>query len=285
MNKFFAVGFCVVLTLPGCKPEKPLVEVPMTKAMTGQAAPCEQLVWGGFPRSLNPPKEKTTSFVCRDFYALNFNVVRGTSDWVVEKLLSEDLNKPDAKLVGSEVRPDGEIPKSRQTTTSDYRGIGYGKGFFAAPDNFRYSEIAYSYSFYLTNIYPQHPDQEATIKLLEDWIRSEAKKRKEIYIISGPVYQDGNGLGWVGQSDKPSANGDAARKGKVQVPSSVFKILFSPSTKKAIAFEIPNAPVSTSLGSYLVPIAVLERKTGLIFFGDLPVAEQQSIKSGTLSSW
>lgn len=273
--KNWVLGASMCMVLIGCKPEKPLVPVPLTKAITGTPAPCEDLAYGGFPRSVE--KTENTSFVCRQGYVLNYNAERNTSEWVVERVGSKDpLNPPPSS---DESRFDPDLPPSKRSHADDYIGIGYVKRFFAPPQDFLHDDIQYSHAHYLSNAYPAHPDQVAFMDQLEEWIRQQGRAKGDLMVISGPVYEAGSGLGWVGVPNNENAGGEYAMAGKVQVPSHVYKILIDPKTHQSLVLLIPNGPVSGSVSQFVVPWEVLEKKTGLVFVPDLPSSTRATLRA------
>ena len=280
----------LLLLVTGCKPEKPLVPVPLTQVLSGkEKAPCEDLTFGGFPRSLvldkaTPEDGLSTSFVCRDFYVLNYDTKRNTSLWVVERLTVDNLSKPQAAAqLMDETRADPLLPQSGRATRDDYEGIGYIKGFFAPPQDFIFSDVGYSHSYYTSNLFPQHPGQKQVWTNLEEWVRRQVKIQKELVVVSGPVYLNGTGLGWVGVGTDRNGSAKSANKGKVQVPTHTFKVVVSPNNLQAIAFVVPNTTLSqTSLSSFVVSIPLLEQSSGLALFPDLPQSEAMRLKQTSL---
>ena len=291
----------LALVLVGCKPEKPLQPVPLTQALSGkEKAPCEGLVFGGFPRSVENlpspvPSKKTnqpnvpapTSFVCRDTYVLNYDTQRNISLWVSERLTATQLSQtPVVNQSLDESRPDPALPPSKRADHQDYIGIGYGKGFFASPQNYLSNDIGYSHSYYVSNMFPEHPSHAMVWKELESWVRDKAIQQEELIVFSGPVYLNGTGKGWVGKGSVRNPSAKSAHKGKIQVPTHTFKVVVNPQTKQTISFVVPNDVLhSSSLASFVVPLSMVEKSTGLAFFPDLPQNEALTLKNSPASYW
>ena len=116
--------------------------------------------------------------------------------------------------------------------------------------------------------------------MIQKWAQSQALKKKGVFAITGVVYKDGDGLGWVGVGSENSSG----NQGKVQVPTSVFKIVVHPESRSVMAFMVPNGPEAKgSLNTFVVSVNDIENQTGLVFFPDWPENEQKALK--LRSSW
>ena len=272
--------------LAGCKPAIPPTPIPLTKAITGVKAPCENLVFGGFPRK--EPIVNGTFFICRkESYVLNLDPRRKTPEWVAEDLAATNLNSPDKFEKINDSRPDPLLPRSAQAKLNDYIGTGYKELLLASPNDFKYNDVAYSHSYYLSNAVPQYPGQSVTWRALNTAVRELAKTRGELYIISGPVYVSGVGLGWIGVPDDINASGNRANIGKIEVPTDLFKILIDPKRHQSIAFLIPNtATYGAPLSSFVVSIAQIEQLTQMRIAPDLSLKDQAALKTQRdVSKW
>lgn len=284
MNVKFVIASSLLLTLVGCKPEIPPVPVPLTKAVSGVEAPCEGLTYGGFPRvdqevrKDEKKKSKGTFFVCRPGYALNYDPSRKTAEWVVEHLTAENLNAPRAAQEISDHRPDPELPPKAQSMNNDFVGTGYERVYLAPAEDFEYDDVLYSHSFYLSNAVHLHPSRVATWKTLSQQIRDLAKQRGSLFVISGPIYEAGLGRGWVGVPDSTKrSSGKGGERGKVMVPTHLFKIVIDPQTKRSAAYVVENTPTSNPT-LMTVPVQEVERLTGMVVSPDLTKSEQAALK-------
>ena len=284
MKVKFVFVSSLLLTLVGCKPDIPPTPVPLTKAVSGVEAPCESLTFGGFPRSEKEFEKrdkqfKGTFFICRPGYALNYDSFHKTSDWVVERLTSENLSKERAAKDISDHRPDPEIPPRLQSLNNDFIGTGYERVYLAPAEDFEYDDVLYSHSFYLSNAVHLHPSRVASWKNLAQQVRELAKQRGELFVVSGPIYEAGLGRGWVGTPDSvKKSSGKNGEKGKVMVPTHLFKVVIDPKTKVSAAYIIENTPTDhpTVITS---SVAEVERLTGLVFAPDLTKSEQAALKT------
>lgn len=271
MKKLLVVG--VVGLLSACKGDIPPQKVPLSMPEGSKTlAPCQTLAYGGFPT--RSPVKQGTFFVCRPGYALNWDPERKTAEWVVEHIYSEKLAQKDAFNAVDDSRPDPELAKKAQTQNNDYVGNGYEKIQLAPNGDFKFDDVMYSHTFYLSNAAPMNPSRVSKWKMLEDVVRQTAKSA-DVYVVTGTVYENGYGLGWVGVPDKAGASGKNATNGKIQVPTHYYKVVLIPSQHRAVAFIQPNTPVEN--GGDLIPISLpaLEKMAQIRFAPDFSPAQRQ----------
>ena len=105
-----------------------------------------------------------------------------------------------------------------------------------------------------------------TWKDLEELVRTWAIDRGEIFIYAGPIY-DGGTTKTIG-------------KNKVAVPSRLYKIVYDPGRRDAIAFIMPNEALRTEdLPLYIVTVRDVEVRTGLNFLSSFEKELQDSIET------
>jgi endonuclease G len=122
--------------------------------------------------------------------------------------------------------------------------------------------------FYLSNMVPQIGKgmNQGIWKDLEEKVRTWAIIRGELFIFTGPAYEGGV---------KKTIG-----KNKVAVPSHLYKIVYDPKEKEAIAFFMPNEPIKTSeMPKYIESIRDIEAKTGLDFLSALDKGTQDTIET------
>ena len=263
-----------VLLLASCKADIQPRPIPIS-APEGAAvlAPCQTLAYGGFPR--RSPEKKGTFFVCRDGYALNYDPERKTAEWAVEHLTAENLSKKDMFSPVDDSRVDPQLAVKAQSQKNDYVGIGYVKEMLVPTDNYKYNDVLYSHTFYLSNAIVMNPSRVDDWKRLEEYMRSLAKQYGEVFVISGTLYEKGFGLGWVGIADKERASGKNATVGKIQVPTHYYKVILIPSQRRAQAFILPNT--SADKGGKVEPISLgdLERAAQIRFSPDFSETQRK----------
>jgi endonuclease G len=234
------------------------VAVLSTPAATGPLEDCAEYVEYGVPSN-------DGTLLCRTGYLLSHDADYKTPIWVAERLTKE---KALAKLPRKDnFRADLELPVGQRAELADYKGSGYDRGHMAANANFNWSAKAMDESFLLSNMIPQNgPNNQQIWANLEAQVRDWAIVRGEIIIISGPVYDNDEANLVIG-------------KNNVGVPDKLFKVIYDPQRKEAIAFLLPNQPINTKfLPSYIVSVREIESVTGLNFLSALPRKEQNRIE-------
>jgi endonuclease G len=229
------------------------------------------LSWGGFPRFVHP---QPTQFRCHGSFALEHSSQARTSLWVVEYLDGRLLDEVLA-IRREEFRPDPTLHPSQRAELEDYRGSGWDRGHLAPAADFKENAKGMSQSFYLSNIVPQAASHNRGIwAQLERSVRRWAQQRGALHVWTGPVYNQGQPQGWLG--------GDSGRrkaKGRVAIPTHLYKIVLDPARQEMVAFVIPNQEGldPESWLRYRVPVESVEQWTGLRWLGRLPTEQRQQI--------
>jgi endonuclease G len=142
----------------------------------------------------------------------------------------------------------------------------------------RRSQQTESESFLLSNMAPQVGIgfNRGIWKDLESKVRTWAKQRKNIYVITGPIYENQN-YKTIGPN-------------KVAVPISFYKIIIScaPNGENldAIAFILPNEEIiSADLSRYITTIDEVEKETSLNFLHDLNGQIEAKVEARKADMW
>ena len=211
------------------------------------------------------------TLLCRTGYLLAHDEEFKTPVWAIERLTRE---KAQAKLERTDsFKADPDLKKGQRAELADYVGSGYDRGHVAPAADFGWSAIAMDESFYLSNMIPQNPTNNRQIWAnLEAQVRDWAILRGEVFIFTGPVYDNDEAFKTIG-------------KNNVGVPDRLFKVIYDPAAKEAIAFLLPNEPIETKrLPEYIVSVRFIEYLTGLNFLSNLPRKEQNQIERPTAAS-
>ena len=138
-----------------------------------------------------------------------------------------------------------------------------------------------SESFLLTNMAPQvgRGFNRGIWKYLEEKVRHWAIERRNIYVITGPLYLDREGRRITDASQVMAIGPD-----KVWVPTHFYKIVVSVGSSlqdlDAIAFILPDASnPSNRLSAFIVSIKEIERLSGLDFVHDLEDTIESALES------
>lgn len=209
------------------------------------------------------------TILCRLGYLLEHNNNHKVPDWVMERLTPERLQ--DVAKRKDNFRADPDLPEGKRSELDDYNGSGFDRGHMAPAADMKFSAEAMNESFLLSNMAPQvgigfnrhiWADLEADVR---EW----AERRKDLVVITGPVY----GTKTIGAN-------------KVAVPTHFFKIAYEPSRNRAIAFLLPNKKIKgNDLKPYLTSVDEIEELTGFDFFPDVSNARQRRVEKNVSSLW
>lgn len=261
-------------------------------------APCSDLTVGGFPESEVPLA--MPYFVCRKgTFALVFNPSSKTSLWVVERLTADSLAKPPLPHVQDFRWPPG-IPAPYRPVLANYTPAKGQPRWLPLPLadtlDFPGNQVQMSWSYYLSNTLPIDPSAVPVMQDLDSLVRSWARQRGEVFVVSGPVYYAGKALAWTQKpqphSVMPSFTPPPAmaprrtedHRGQMAVPSYIYKVVLDPRRAEAVAFIIPNGNAPPSmLPKYAATIAQVEALTHIRFFPNWP--QRTSVESQVRGDW
>jgi endonuclease G len=230
------------------------------------------------------------TLLCRDGYVLAHNNDHKTPDWVVERLKParfaantsrDEVNNPfaeDPDLAAKGVPHATPKDYAKQKSVREKRS--FDQGHMAPAGDMTYAELAMRQSFYMSNMAPQQgiglnrhiwADLEA---LARDW----ACDRKDIYVISGPIYDE----------DEP----DTLGADEVAVPTAFYKMAYEPRQKRLIAFILPNEKVDKkgkkavdALKDYITTLAEVEKRAGVRFLAALDTRERGRLATQKSVMW
>lgn len=218
------------------------------------------------------PKPKPGDIIIhRVGYVLSYNETHEQANWVAYELTLEEINGSFKRT--NDFRPDPKV-KTGSATLADYKGSGFDRGHLAPAADMKWSPVAMSESFYMSNMSPQKPSFNRGIwKRLEEQVRKWAVDNKSVYIATGGVLIPG--------LSKIGPNG-------VSVPEKFYKVIldYQEPELKGIGFILPNEGSKDSLQNYAVTIDKVESATGVDFFYTLPDEIEEEIESKiNLSNW
>lgn len=206
-----------------------------------------------------PTANEVDTIIRHAGFDLRYNELYEQAAWVAYILTRYEVES------GNEERSENFRPDTSVTTGSavlrDYAGSGYDRGHLAPAADMKWSPVAMSESFLLSNMSPQVPGFNRGVwSRLESRVREWAVDNDSLLVITGPVLKDIDKF--IGEN-------------KVGVPKYYFKVLadISSPSYKAIGFIIENKSSSADLLSFAVPIDSIEKLTGLDFFSRLPNQE------------
>lgn len=193
--------------------------------------------------------------------------------WVIEHLTPEKLAQQEGSRANSDFHEDRAIHEYFRAKLADFRKSGYDRGHMAAAANHKTSQDNMDQTFVLSNVSPQVAElnQDAWNRL-EIYVRWAAKRSKNLYVVSGPLY-----LPMTGRDGNLYVTYRVLGSNHVSVPTHYFKVfLIETKDNKFVleAFLMPNNQLEKGvpIDKFRVPIEKLdtiERASGVIFFDQL----------------
>lgn len=208
--------------------------------------------------------------LCRLGYALSHDAELKIPDWVAYHLTKEKVAGAHPRV--DRFRPDPDLDPGSRSTNSDYKGSGYDRGHMAPAGAMKWDVRAMSESFLLSNMAPQVGAgfNRGIWKSLETKIRKWTSERGELFIVTGPVFEEGTQ--------------ETIGENRVAVPSHFYKVIFDPLRVEVIAFVLRNKKLKTSdLTKFITSVDEVESLTGLYFFSAVEDSVENMIE-GTKQS-
>lgn len=204
-------------------------------------------------------------------FTLCYDEKHEQADWVAYELTADETARAFER--SNKFSPDPDVVTG-SADNADYKGSGYDRGHLAPAADMSWSFETMQESFYYSNMSPQVPSFNRGIwKRLEEKVRDWARSNRSIYVVTGPVLEEG--LPFIGHD-------------RVSVPRFYYKVLLDYSSPdiKGIGFVLPNEGSKLPLSSFAVSIDEVERITHLDFFPSLPDDEEAKIeKSVCFECW
>ena len=218
-----------------------------------------------------PYVNKNDSIINHFAYSLIYNEHHEQASWIAYELTVDQVKGTFKRI--NDFRVDPEI-KTGSALLSDYRGSGYDRGHLAPAADMKWSTIAMSESFFMSNMSPQNPSFNRGIwKRLENQLREWALDEQKLYIVTGGVLKEG--LETIGEN-------------QVSIPEYFYKVVldYEKPVFKGIGFILRNEKSEMPLEKYAVSIDSVEQVTGIDFYYSLPDSIEDSIESiVNLSMW
>ena len=235
--------------------------------LTGFAGKYDNLELGA------PGGKKVDCVFERKGYAFGYSEIHEQPLWVIYKLTADELN---GKRVGrtDDFRADPRV-RTRSADPEDYKGTGYDRGHLAPAADMGWDKDVMSESFYMSNMSPQKPECNRGIWVdLESQVRDFARREKEVFIVTGPVFYHGKPVESIGVTSK------------VSVPHAYYKVVYDLTPPcKMIGFIIPNSGSNKKLQNFAVTVEKVEKETGLTFFPGLEANQAALKRTISVSDW
>lgn len=210
---------------------------------------------------------ENTQYVCHTNYAVHYRFDTKTAEYVVEHLDPQDVSGPSKRK--DDFRPDDLIAPEHSATLEDYSGEPYDRGHLVPAGDNRANDETMSESFFLSNMVPQVPNNNRGIwRILESKVRDTALENRDLYVVSGTIYEDGYKT--IGDN-------------KVGIPTFLWKVVYDKTTNSTIAYLMPNAELPVKdLPKYTTTVDHVEEVTGLNLF---PKLEESAESIVDLQKW
>jgi endonuclease G len=226
------------------------------------------------PRQRGESAAQKAVLICRRGYALSFNPSARNPDWVMERLAAGDLS---GKASRSNNFGGDPLLNAADADDDDYLRSGYDRGHQAPAGDAKFDQTIMDQSFFFSNMAPQIGIgfNRGAWKYLEETVRAWVLcgGHPDLYVVTGPIY---------GASTKTIGN-DAVR-----VPESFFKIVYDPTSGRAVGFVLPNRRIGSRLDdlqAWVRPIADIETDTGLDFFRSFAKRRQTELEAHAGAAW
>lgn len=208
----------------------------------------EQFAGGESPVITNPKMTNKYSELCNSAYAVGHSGLTSTPLWAAEHLTRDRLFDAKGLKRSNNFRGDSRLPYNERSELADYARSGYDRGHMAPSADFG-DPTSQDESFLLSNMIPQdHNNNTGIHEGIETAVRKEVKKRGELYVITGPLFQ-GAKL--------------ESLKGRVIIPTGIFKCLYDQNRKEAGCYLEKNAP---GPDYNTITVAEIEKMAGINLF-------------------
>ena len=228
----------------------------------------------GIPQSSLPGSR---TLIVREGYTLAHNNVDRIADWVSFRLTKEFANGTETRPGSSAFKPDPRLSAVLRAEKSDYQGwkniLDRGHQVASGDSKGRGTTVIKE-SFFLSNMTPQSASfNRGDWRSLEMKIQQWARDRDEVFVVTGPVFQDDDADGVMEYG--------VIGKRQVAIPTHYFKIVLDGDggeDTEAIAFLVENKKMEDEFDDALVSIDEIERLTGLDFFPSLEDSVEDEIE-------
>lgn len=290
-SKFFGNMFTTAGSKSVDNDEGKNIEKFLNKSCTGTNP------WGQ-PFIQNEKLMKRSLFLCRTMYGVQYDSVYKTPLWVTEVLEKDNVLKaPPVGISYPAMQLDPDLPRNMQFTLADYKGTGY-EPFLVAPpaDLFIYrtnikdeellaaNKNSLEEGSYASNVMPIASGLKKGLwQQLELQTRALLVTRNMVYVITGPIYLNGQTKGTIGKNGVP-------------IPTHLFKVIVNPDTNGSLTYIIPNQDILTptyrasgknvftcnggpcELDNFIAPLKEVEKATGFTLFPKLAPAYATKVK-------
>lgn len=207
-------------------------------------------------------------YASHEGYSLSYDTINHCPFWVAWELTSSESQGRSGKT--NDYRPDPQLPYKHQVSETAFSGSGYDRGHMCPAGDQKWSELAMSESFFMSNMCPQDPTlNQVWWEHLEKAERRWAKQEGTIYIVCGPIFDNKRASKWIDGYIK------------IGIPDGFFKVFLSlkQRNEKAIGFIFRNNDSRQPVGKAACSVDVVEEMTGFDFFSALDDQLEKELES------
>lgn len=216
------------------------------------------------------------------FYTVGYSYYFRQAKWALEIVDPDKKNLDEIERLDN-FRSDFRVPERFRADLSDYSKSGYDRGHLVSSANFNDEQIQNSETFLLSNMSPQTPNfNRLKWRQLESAVRKLDEKDDvlETYVMTGPIFDFDRIIKMIGENDQ---NGVC-----IPVPSHFFKCVLTEKISGKLnmwAFEMENSSLSGELKEYRVTTSYIEKRAGMLIWGNLDGPEVAKEKNKVRRMW
>lgn len=218
-------------------------------------------------------------------YSLEWDAAKKSNRWSCYEMyagnMKDNVSRTDA------FQPDPDIPEDEQTALSDYTHTGFSRGHLCPSGDRLCSKAQNRQTFYLSNMQPQWQNHNGTLwNNLETYVRDFAASCDTLYIVKGATIDKADQIYTADEiAEINKSNPDATKAFPYAVPKYFYMALLAydkaSDTYHTLAFwteHTNTADNNRHYADYAIPVSVLEERTGIDFFCNLPDRIEQGIE-------
>lgn len=230
----------------------------LSSSLLASATQCMGIYYNNeAPNIINEKLLPKTQELCYSSFAVMHSGILHTPVYSAEHLTRKELQKKIKR--NSDFHEEELLNSDERSHLADYTHSGYDRGHMA-PSADMPTKLAQYESFTLANIVPQNSENNRGIwAAIENSTRALAKDRGELYVITGPLF--------VGHSLR-------RLKGRVQIPTKIYKAIYDPAKQLGAAYIIDNI---SGEDYEVISIMELEQMAGLQFFPKMTSSAKKQI--------
>lgn len=207
------------------------------------------------PGNTLPTAAVSGPVLCNQGYAVQYSPATKTPVWSAEHLTQESIEQAQALPGREHFLADLRIGVGERAELADYKRSGWSRGHMT-PSGDMPDRTSRAETYLLSNVVPQSAAlNDGAWNQIERATRALAEQDGEIYVVTGPGWHDDRGT--IG-------------RGRIRVPSSVWKVVYDPAEHATAAIVCKNTDRPTCTQ---VPLAAVVHAVGVDPFPGVSAGE------------